>query len=83
MARNEGIHTMVRRMTPTRYTVKEAAALVGRSPDTLVRWRKDGIYQPSDSTNVGSLVVWLYTDKDIQAMRELVKELRPGRKPIE
>lgn len=81
MARNEGIHTMVRRMSPTRYTVKEAAGLVGKSPDTLTRWRKTGTYEPSESIKAGSLTVWLYTDDDIDRMRRLAKTMKPGRKP--
>ena len=71
---------MVRRMTPTRYTVKEAAAKVGRSPDTLSRWRKRGTFLPSDSIQVGELTVWLYTDSDIEVMRDLARGLKPGRK---
>lgn len=78
--KSDGIQAMVRRMSPTRYTVNEAASLVGRSPDTLVRWRRAGIYEPSDSMKVGSLTVWLYTDDDIRYMKEMAKDLKPGRK---
>lgn len=74
------IQTMVRRMTPARYTVKEAAALVGRSPDTLVRWRRSGRFVPSDRQQIGRLLIWLYTDEDIEEMKQLAKELRPGRR---
>lgn len=76
----QNIATMVRRMTPTRYAVKEAAELVGKSPDTLVRWRRTGLYVPSDQMRVGKLTVYLYTDRDIENMKRLARTIRPGRR---
>lgn len=76
----DGISSMVRRMTPTRYTVAEASKILGRHPDTLTRWRKSGLYSPSDSVIVGQLKVWLYTDKDLEEMKKLTKTLKPGKK---
>ena len=73
------INEAVRQMHPPRYTVAQAASLVGRSEDTLVRWRKKGFAVPSDKMEWGSLTVPLYTDGDIESMRQLAKEIKPGR----
>lgn len=86
---SDGIATKVRKMEPRMYTIKEAAILVGKSPDTLARWDKDGIYKPSQYLPVGKnlpdrggqMQVRLYSDDDIAAMKKLAKTLRPGRKP--
>lgn len=67
-------------MFPPRYTVSQAAPLVGKDVDTLKRWRKQGIYTPSDSRKFGALVVGLYTSEDIKAMKVIARELKPGRK---
>lgn len=79
MTGSDGIKSMIRRMTPTRYTVKEAAALVGRSPDTLVRWRKNGRFMPSDTIKAGQLTVYLYSDKDVELMRHIARNTKAGR----
>jgi hypothetical protein len=79
MSPTEGISAKVRRMSPARYTVREAADLVGRHPDTLVRWRKTNIYKPSDSMKMGKIKVHLYTDADIEGMKQLAKVIHPGR----
>lgn len=76
----EGIGTKVRAMSPPRFTTTEAARLVGRSEDTLVRWRKDEVYVPKEKRSFGNVDVWLYTEDDILAMKEIGKTLRPGRK---
>ena len=79
----EGIGTKVRAMSPSRFTTSEAARLVGRSEDTLIRWRKAGVFVPDESNRVryGSLLVWLYTESDIEDMKQISKTLKPGRKP--
>lgn len=74
------INEQVREMFPPRYTVGQAAPLVGKDVDTLKRWRKQGIYKPSDSRKFGELDVGLYTSEDIQAMKKIARELKPGRK---
>lgn len=76
----EGIATKVRAMSPPRYTTTEAARLVGRSEDTLVRWRKDEVFVPKEKRAFGSVEVWLYNEDDIAAMKEISKTLKPGRK---
>lgn len=51
----------------------EAAALIGRSTDTLKRWEAEGVYVPSDSMQMGKLTVRLYSAADIEAMKALVE----------
>lgn len=75
------INEAVRQMHPPRYTTSQAAELVGRSEDTLARWRRKGYAKPSDSRTFGSVEVPLYTDEDIAEMRRLAKTIRPGRNP--
>ena len=71
----------VRQMHPPRYTVKDAARLVGKDPDTLKRWKRNGTAIPSDRRKFGKLSVDLYTDEDIAAMKKTAKTLKPGRRP--
>jgi hypothetical protein len=75
------IDELVREMWPTRYTTTQAAKLVGKSDDTLRRWKYEGIYEPSEYRAFGALDVALYTNADIKAMRKLAREIKPGRKP--
>lgn len=73
------IADLVRKMSPVRYTVDEAAQKVGVSRDTLARWRKKGVYLPSDYRDFGQLKVWLYTDDDLTAMKRMkAKRDRPS-----
>lgn len=74
------LNAMVRRMHPPRYTTGEVAGMVGRSFDTIARWRRTGLVMPSDSFMFGSVRVWLYTDDDVERLKELAKVQRPGRK---
>jgi hypothetical protein len=76
------ISEIVRDMHPPRYTTSQAAELVGRSKDTLKRWKK-GVYGPSDQKVFGSLVVDLYTQEDIREMKKIARSMKPGRKPID
>jgi len=75
------IDETVRQMHPPRYTINQAARLVGRHPDTLRRWSRLGILTASDEVAFGGISVPVYTDDDIQDMRNLRKTLKPGRKP--
>lgn len=59
----------------------EAAVLVGKSFDTLRRWDRDGIYKPSGQMKVGRLTCHLYSDADIEAMRNIANTLKPGPAP--
>lgn len=71
----------VRAIKPNCYTTAEAAALVGKSHDTLRRWRRDGRCVPSDSLRLGETTMWLYTQDDIKVLKQLARTVRPGRKP--
>lgn len=78
------IDEAVREMSPPRYTTVQAAELIGKSPDTLRRWR-DGpepVYAPGHFAQFGKVKVPLYTREDIQAMKRIAKTMRPGRKKI-
>ena len=74
------ISESVRAMTPPMYTTSQAAELVGRSRDTLKRWRDGGIYKPSDKRKFGKISVNLYSNEDIVAMRKIVRTIHPGPK---
>lgn len=63
------------------YTRTRAAYLVNRSVSTIVRWHKEGLYVPSASMQSGKLKVWLYTDDDISALKQIARAQKPGRKP--
>jgi hypothetical protein len=69
------INESVRLMKPPRYTRAEAARMVGRDADTLKRWAKTGVYRPSDKRPFGKVMVGLYTDDDIKAMKALVRKM--------
>lgn len=63
------------------YTRAMAAAKVGRSVDTLKRWQETGLYKPKFQMMVGQgLHVWLYSEHDIEAMKEVAAMQRRGRK---
>lgn len=74
------IHEQVREMFPPRYTVSQAADLVGKDVDTLKRWKRQGVFAPSDRRSFGKLDVDLYTSEDIQAMKKIARRMKPGRK---
>lgn len=72
------------------YTRAEAARQVGRNPDRLKTWHRKSlagdkaydIASPSGHMWAGTLKVWLYNDKDIEAMKEFAANQKPGRKPV-
>lgn len=63
------------------HLVSEAAELVGRSADTLTRYRKEGTFIPSGHMKVGTLKVYLYSEADIVELKALAETIRPGPKP--
>lgn len=77
----DSITAAIKRMKPRRYTTQQAADMIGRSRDTVKRWRIDGVHAPSDAKVFGSTLVYLYTPDDIRAMKSLTRTLKPGRKP--
>lgn len=78
--RNLKIDEQVRRMDPPRYTRGQVAKIVGKSPDTLKRWKRNRIYMPSERRPFGQIMVDLYTDEDVKAMKKIAKGMKPGRK---
>lgn len=65
------------------HLVSDAGELVGRSADTLRKYRRDQIFVPSGYMMAGTLKCYLYSDEDIKALKELIPKIKPGRKPIE
>lgn len=65
------------------YLTSDAAALVGRSADTLRKYKRDAIYVPEGFMWAGTLKVALYSVKDIDALRKVAAEQRPGPKAKE
>lgn len=72
---------MVRREFPDHYTTSEVADIVGRSKGCILRWRKDGILEPSHYMESGTTVIWLYTEDDLAKAKQIVRTMHPGRKP--
>lgn len=67
-------------MHPPRWTASQAAREVGRDLDTIKRWKRTGVYRPSECRKFGSLEVDLYTTEDIAAMKAIARSMKPGRK---
>lgn len=72
------------------YTRAEAARHVNRDPDRLKAWHRkflagDTAYKtasPSAHMMAGTLKVWLYSDEDVENMKQFVANSKPGRKPV-
>lgn len=64
----------------TLYTVMEAADIVGKSPETLRRWRNTGaVNAPTAEIQVGSRSIPVYTNDDIKELKAYAKVVHPGR----
>lgn len=74
------IDEQVRQMEPRRYTRRQAAQIIGKDLDTLKRWKRDGVFAPQETRKFGSLVVDLYSEDDIKALRQIAKNIKPGRR---
>lgn len=74
------LRNAVSEMRPPRYTTQDVAEKIGRSRDTVVRWRKTGLFVPSECADFGGVTVWLYTAQDIRDLRKLAASQHPGRK---
>jgi len=59
----------------------EAAELAGLNNQTLKRWHRKGIFVAEHYMERGDLHVWLYTDADIETLKEVAKTVKPGRPP--
>lgn len=62
------------------YTVAEASEQVGRSINTLKRWHRTGGPKPSMQMTLGKLLVWLYTEDDLDICRQYGMNQRTGPK---
>lgn len=81
MSRPDAIRAIVHSWSPKRYTAADVAEMVGRSTATIVRWRRNGTFKPSESAQFGMTWVWLYTPDDIKRLKKLLPTIVPGRKP--
>lgn len=82
---NSPVHRMIEQFAPVAkygpvYTVAEASERVGRSINTLKRWHRTGGPQPSLKMTQGKLLVWLYTEDDLQICRQYGLNQRTGPK---
>jgi DNA-binding transcriptional MerR regulator len=80
MAEKRIVSTIGRMVPDGWYLTSDAARMVGKHPDTLRRWRKEGIFIPSGEMKAGALTTNLYSEEDIAKMKKLVATLRPGKK---
>jgi len=64
----------------TAYTPNQAAQMVGRSKDTLARWRRNGDVVPSLLLEVGDLSIHLYTPDDIIALHAMAESSYSGKR---
>ena len=63
------------------HTRSQVAELLGLSKDTIRRWHTSELYVPTNYKMYGANKVWLYTDDDVVAMREVARSTRTGKKP--
>lgn len=61
-------------------TTSEAAAKVGRSTVQVQRYRRRGEFVPSKIEKVGDINVPLYSEEDIERLKEFIATQRPGPK---
>lgn len=62
------------------YTTADTALRIGKSIDTLRRWlREERVRGASYTLTFGKLDIHLFTERDVQRLREYAKSLRPGR----
>lgn len=65
------------------YTRAQVAEKIGKSRDTVRRWHENGTYKATHQETFGDVTVWLYTEDDVRAMKQIARHLTPGRKPKE
>lgn len=75
------LHIYIRRnLKGIHYTVSEAAEEIGKSAETLRRWRRTGFMVPSVEHKMGELTVYLYTEEDLIELKKLVPKTRRGKR---
>ena len=62
------------------YTTADTAELIGKSEDTLRRWKRNGTFIPTHFAEHGQLRVDCYSPEDIVALLKIAKDIHPGRK---
>jgi len=62
------------------YNATEAAQLSGVSHATIHRYLKSGKIKPRGIPMGNGLILWQFTDADIEKVKRLRAESRPGRK---
>jgi hypothetical protein len=66
---------------PDFYTQRDVAEIIGRSKETVIRWRRMGLLKPTHSIQRGSLKIWLYDEKALNRAKKLARTLHTGPKP--
>jgi hypothetical protein len=70
----------VKEKFPDDLTTRELARHLGRTQDTVQRWRIAGVLEPSHYVESGKVRIWLYDKASVRKAERLVKTLKPGRK---
>ena len=69
-------------MVPDGYhTRNQVARLIKCDPDTLRRWVRQGRFVPQSHMTVGALHINLFSEEDVQALKELKRSIKIGRPP--
>jgi len=77
---NKPVGNGIQAIVPEGYhTRTEAARLTERDRDTLRRWHKTGTFPATHFVQAGKLKVWLYSDEDIEKLRNIAAEMKIGR----
>lgn len=71
---------LLRRDYPEFLLEGDVAGIIGRSHSTVRRWRRQKRIMPSHYVDQGSTRIWLYTHDDLEQVKKLSCEIRPGRK---
>lgn len=71
---------LLRRDYPGLLLEGDVADIIGRSHSTIRRWRRENRIVPTHYVDQGATRIWLYTEENVQRVREIASEIRPGRK---
>ena len=71
---------LLRREYPDLLLEADVAANVGRSHSTIKRWRREGRIAPAHYVDQGSTRIWLYSEENLAAVKQVAAVTRPGRK---
>lgn len=62
------------------YSRGQAAAMIGKSRDTLKIWARHKVFVPRYFMNMGRVPFSLYSEEDIKQLKQIAATRRPGRK---